>query len=241
MLNAFLRTVILFFVTAIVLRLMGKRQLAQLQPYEVVITLMISDLATLPMGDVEIPLLGGVVAIVTLLLLHSLLSLLSFASMRMRRVICGRPSVLVRDGRICEKELTRLCFDLSDLMEGIRSAGLIGLHETGCVVLETNGTLSVFPSSDNMPLTRGDQQLPQVYDGIPLTLILDGKLQERALRIGGLDAGWLHRILHDHGIEKDADVLIAALDTQGKLLVQEKGEGGRLLSLEVLDRDEVRW
>ena len=241
MLNAFFRTVILFFVTAIVLRLMGKRQLAELQPYEVVITLMISDLATLPMGDVEIPLLGGVVAILTLLFLHSLLSLLSFTSVRMRALICGRPSVLVRNGRICEKELSRLCFDLSDLMEGIRSAGLIGLHETGCVVLETNGTLSVFPNSDNTPVTRGDQGIQPVYDGIPLTLILDGTLQKRPLSISGLDESWLMRILAGQEIDRVEDVLLAALDTQGKLLIQEKGEGGRLLSIEVIDGSEVGW
>lgn len=241
MLNACLRTTILFFVTAIVLRLMGKRQLAQLQPYEVVITLMISDLATLPMGDVEIPLMGGVVAIVTLLVLHSLLSALSFASIKMRALICGRPSVLVRNGRICEKELTRLCFDLSDLMEGIRSSGLIGLHETGCVVLETNGTLSVFPSSDNTPVTRGDQKLPSVYDGIPLTLILDGKLQARPMEIGGFDTGWLMRLLKGQGIDCAEDVLLAALDTQGNLLVQEKGEEGRLMTLKAIEPGEVRW
>lgn len=241
MLNVFLRTIILFFVIAVVLRLMGKRQLAQLQPYEVVITLMISDLATLPMSDVEIPLLGGVAAIVTLLFLHSLLSVLSFVSIRMRALICGRPSVLVRNGKICEKELSRLCFDLSDLMEGIRSAGLIGLHETGCVVLETNGTLSVFPSSDNTPVTRGDQGIAPVYDGIPLTLILDGKVQERALSIGNLDAGWLRRLLKGQGIARDADVLVAALDTQGNLFVQEKGENGRRLSIKAIERDEVSW
>ena len=241
LLNGFFRTTILFFVTAIVLRLMGKRQLAELQPYEVVITLMISDLATLPMSDVEIPLLGGVVAILTLLFLHSLLSALSYASVRMRALICGRPSVLVRDGRICEKELSRLCFDLSDLMEGIRSAGLIGLHETGCVVLETNGTLSVFPSSDSAPVTRGDQELPGVYDGIPLTLILDGKIQQRPLLLSGKDTGWLMRILSGQGIVRAQDVLIAALDTQGNLLLQEKGEGGRLMTIKVLGGSEVKW
>ena len=241
MLNAFFRTSILFFITAIVLRLMGKRQLAELQPYEVVITLMISDLATLPMSDVEVPLLGGVVSIVTLLILHSLLSVLSYASVKRRALICGRPSVLVRDGKICEKELSRLCFDLSDLMEGIRSAGLIGLHETGCVVLETNGTLSVFPSSDNTPVTRGDQKIPPAYDGIPLTLILDGRIQTRPMKIGGFETGWLMRILKGQGIERAEDVLIAALDTQGKLLVQEKGDQGRLLSLQVLKGSEVNW
>jgi len=241
MLNGFLRTVVLFFVTTIVLRLMGKRQLAELQPYEVVITLMISDLATLPMGDVEIPLLGGVVAILTLLLLHSLLSVLSFVSIPLRRIICGRPSVLVRHGRICEKELQRLCFDLSDLMEGIRSAGLIGLHETSCVVLETNGTLSVFPTSEASPVTRGDRRMPEVYDGIPLTLILDGRAQRRAMELAAVDEEWLNGLLRDNGIERTGDVLIAALDTQGVLLIQEKGEEGRVLRVRAIGREEVRW
>ena len=241
LLTGILRTTILFLVTTVVLRLMGKRQLAQLQPYEVVITLMISDLATQPMGDVEIPLLGGVVAILTLLLLHSLLSLLSFWSIRLRAVICGRPSVLVRDGRICEDELSRLCFDLSDLMEGIRSQGLLGLQETGSVVLETNGALSVFPAADSRPVTRGEQGLAQRYDGIPLTLILDGKLQKRTLMLSGKDEGWLRRILKRQDIERDADVLLALLTTKGELLVQEKGRQGRLLRVQAMKADEVKW
>lgn len=241
MLTGFLRTVILFFVTTIVLRLMGKRQLAQLQPYEVVITLMISDLATQPMGDVELPLLGGVMAIVTLLFLHSLLSALSFRSIRLRSIICGRPSVLVRDGRICEDELSRLCFDLSDLMEGIRSQGLLGLHETGSVVLETNGALSVFPSAENRPATRGEMKMAQLYDGIPLTLILDGQLQQRPLAIAGRDAQWLKNILNGQKIETEKRVLAALLDTRGRLLIQEKGKNGRLLKLQVMKPNEVRW
>ena len=241
MLTGILRTIILFFVTTIVLRLMGKRQLAQLQPYEVVITLMISDLATQPMGDVEIPLLGGVIAIVTLLLMHSLLSSLAFWSIRLRAIICGRPSVLVRNGRICEDELSRLCFDLSDLMEGIRSQGLIGLHETGSVILETNGALSVFPAAHSRPATRGELGMEEAYDGIPLTLILDGQLQERTLALSGKDAGWLRRILQGQGIEQDKDVLIALLNTQGELLVQEKGKSGRLIRVQAMPAGEVRW
>jgi len=240
-LTGFIRTVILFFVTTIVLRLMGKRQLAELQPYEVVITLMISDLATQPMADVELPLLGGVVAILTLLLLHSLLSSLAYLSIPLRRIICGRPSVLVRNGRICEEELERLCFDLSDLMEGIRSQGLIGLQETGSVVLETNGALSVFPSAENRPATRGEQGLEKKYDGIPLTLILDGKLQKRTLLLTGMDRSWLMEILKKQGIEREKDVLIALLSTQGTLLVQEKGEDGRLLNIPVMKESEVKW
>lgn len=241
MLTGFLRTVILFFVTTIVLRLMGKRQLAELQPYEVVITLMISDLATQPMGDVELPLLGGVVAILTLLLMHSLLSSLSFWSIRLRSIICGRPSVLVRNGKICEDELKRLCFDLSDLMEGIRSQGLIGLHETGSVILETNGALSVFPAAENRPATRGEQNMPTIYDGIPLTLILDGKIQHRTLALSGRDEEWLMVLLSGQGIKCQEDVLVALLSTQGVLLVQEKGEKGRLLHLTVMKPNEVRW
>ena len=241
MLTGFIRTVILFFVTTIVLRLMGKRQLALLQPYEVVITLMISDLATQPMNDVEIPLLSGVVSILTLLLMHSLLSFLSFWSIRLRSIICGRPSVLVRNGKICEDELSRLCFDLSDLMEGIRSQGLIGLQETGSVILETNGALSVFPSSENRPVTRGEQGMAHVYDGIPLTLILDGKAQSHTLDLAGRDEAWLRSRLHELGIDDVKNVLIALLNTQGELLVQEKGSGGQLTKIKVMRPDQVRW
>ena len=241
MLTGFIRTVILFFVTTIVLRLMGKRQLAQLQPYEVVITLMISDLATQPMGDVEMPLLGGVVAILTLLLMHSLLSVLSFWSIPLRAIICGRPSVLVRNGKICEEELSRLCFDLSDLMEGIRSKGFIGLHEMGSVILETNGALSVVPAAGSRPATRDEQGKETKYDGIPLTLILDGKLQKRTLTIAGRDEAWLRELLAMHGIEQTKHVLIALLNTQGTLLVQEKGEGGRLLNFPAIKPEEVKW
>jgi len=241
LLTGFIRTVILFFVTTIVLRLMGKRQLAELQPYEVVITLMISDLATQPMGDVELPLLGGVVAILTLLLMHSLLSSLSFWSIRLRALICGRPSVLVRDGKICEDELKRLCFDLSDLMEGIRSQGLIGLHETGSVVLETNGALSVFPAAENRPATRGEQGMDKVYDGIPLTVVLDGKVQRRTLALSGKDESWLQAQLEAQGIGRAKDVLVALLNTQGVLLIQEKGERGRLLHVPALKPEEVKW
>jgi len=220
---------------------MGKRQLAELQPYEVVITLMISDVATQPMGDVEIPLLGGVVAILTLLLLHSLLSVLSYASVRMRRLICGRPSVLIREGRICEEEMERLCFDLSDLMEGVRSAGVIGLHEVGSAILETNGTLSVFPRESAAPPSRSEMGMEAKYNGIPLLLILDGKLQSRSMHIAGLDEGWLRRLLQGQGIARDKDVLVAALNTQGELLVQEKGENGRRLTIEAIAPEEVRW
>lgn len=241
MLTGFIRTVILFLVTTVVLRLMGKRQLAQLQPYEVVITLMISDLATQPMSDVEIPLLSGVVSILTLLLMHSLLSFLSFWSMPLRAIICGRPSVLVRNGRICEDELSRLCFDLSDLMEGIRSQGFSGLQEMGSVILETNGALSVIPSAENRPATRGEQGLEKKYDGIPLTLILDGKMQRRMLSLCQKDENWLQGKLKDQGITRTKDVLVALLTTQGVLLVQEKGEGGRLIHIPAITEQEVAW
>ena len=126
-------------------------------------------------------------------------------------------------------------------MEGIRTNGVLGLQETGSVVLETNGTLSVFPSADSRPPTRKELDLPKRYDGIPLTLILDGKLQSRTMRIAGLDEGWLRRLLQGQGIERDADVLLAALDTQGVLLVQERGETGRLLTIQAVGEDKVRW
>ena len=147
----------------------------------------------------------------------------------------------MRNGKICEDELSRLCFDLSDLMEGIRSQGVIGLQETGSVILETNGALSVFPSSENRPVTRGEQGLKPRYDGIPLTVILDGRIQKRTLALSGRSEEWLMRLLRDRGISDAKSVLAALLDTQGMLLVQEKGERGRLLHISAMSPGEVNW
>lgn len=241
MLTVFFRTTLLFALTVLVIRAMGKRQLAQLQPFEVVITLMIAELAAVPMGDVGISLFSGVVSILTLLFLHSLITIFSFRSERFRAFICGKPSVLIRKGKIQLGELERLCFDLNDLIEGIRSQGILNIADVDTALLETNGTLTAFQSAASRPVTPTDLNLTTDYEGIPLILVLDGAVQREALRLGGFDESWLQKTLASLGFEGPKDVLLCSLDTQGRIYVQSRKKDGRLCVRQVLKPEQVRW
>lgn len=241
MLTIFLRTLILFFLTILVVRAMGKRQLAQLQPFEVVITLMIAELAAIPMSDVGISLFSGVISILTLLFAHALISLLSYKSERFRSFICGKPTVLVRRGRVQEETLDRLCFDLNDLLEGMRSQGMLNIAEVESAILETNGTLNVFPKSSARPPQTRELHIDAGYEGIPLVLILDGVVQTEALALGKLSRAWLSGVLRDMGVRAPERVLLASLDTAGRLYVQEKGPRGRLHVIQALEAEQVCW
>lgn len=241
MITIFIRTLILFFLTILVIRAMGKRQLAQLQPFEVVITLMIAELAAVPMGDVSISLFSGVISILTLLFAHALISLLSYKSERFRSFVCGKPNVLIRHGRMQHSEMERLCFDLSDLLEGMRSQGVLNIADVECAILETNGTLNVFPKAQARPAHAGELGLSVGYEGVPLVLILDGVVQTEALTLGKLDRAWLTDVLRTAGVLAPERVLLASVDTAGRLYLQEKGLRGRLYVAKVLDADSVCW
>lgn len=241
MITIFIRTVILFLLTVLVIRVMGKRQLAQLQPYEVVITLMIAELAAIPMGDVSISLFSGVVSVLTLLFVHSMITLVTFKSQRVRGFICGKPSVLIRSGKLQVQELERLCFDLNDLLESMRTQGILSIADVGSAILETNGTLNVFPSSSARPATTAELGIESGYEGIPLILILDSVVQDEALSIAGLDRTWLSQKLKALSISSEKRVLLASLDTEGRLFVQEQGERGKLHVISVLKPEEVVW
>lgn len=241
MFTVFFRTIVLFVLSVIVVRCMGKRQLAQLQPFEIVITLLIADLAAAPMGDVGTPLLYGVLSILALLMMHSIIALMSMRSQRFRGWICGTPSVLIQNGRIEVAELQRLCYDLNDLMEAVRKAGILNPADIGTAILETNGALSVFPNAENRPLTPKDMNLPVGYEGIPLTLVLDGRVQSTNLNLGGFNEAWLQKQLTPLGYTKPREVFLCSLDTQGRLLVQGGGTKGKLHIVQALAPDQVRW
>jgi len=237
----FLRTVVLFTLTVVVIRCMGKRQMAQLQPFELVITLLIADLAAAPMGDTGTPLLHGVVSIVALLTMHSAIAMLSMRFERFRGWICGTPAMLIRGGKIQADELQRLCYDLSDLMEAVRSKGVLNPADVGTAVLETNGALSVFPNAMSRPVMTKDLSLALGYEGMPLSLVLDGRLQDKNLKTGGLDLAWLNKQLLPLGYRGPQDVFFCSLDTQGRLLIQGAGPQGKLHVMQALQPEQVTW
>lgn len=241
MVTILVRAILLYVLMIFVMRLMGKRQLGQLQPFELVITLLIADIAATPMADVGTPLLYGVLSILALLLMHTVFSLLSIRSEKFRAFLCGTPSILVKQGVIQVDELRRLCFDLSDLLEGLRSQGILNPSEVGSAILETNGTLTVFPAGAHRPVTPTDLGIDPGYEGIPLTLVLDGALQVHNLKQAGLDEAWLAKQLQKMGLSGIEQVFFSSLDTQGKLFVQSKGSKSRVWVAESLDPAEIRW
>lgn len=241
MITTLVRTLVLFSLTIVVMRAMGKRQLAQLQPFEIVITLMIAELAALPIGTSDVSLLSGVTAILTLLFAHALICALSLKSQRFRSFICGKPAVLMRHGQLQEHELKRLCFDINDLFEAMRAQGILNIADVESVILETSGALNVFPKSSARPPMTQELGLSPAYEGIPLVLVLDGAVQEEALSLAGLSRQWLLHALNEVRIPSPGVVLLASLDTQGRLFVQEKGPRTQVHLFKALDEKSVSW
>ena len=153
MITAFFRTIILYFVLMAGLRLMGKRQIGELEPSELVLTLIISDLASVPMQDFGIPLVHGVFPIVTLLCLSMLLSFVSLKSIRFRAIVCGQPTVIIREGRVLQQNMARNRFTVDELFEQLRSQGYSDLSSVKYAILETSGQVSILPYTKASPVT----------------------------------------------------------------------------------------
>ena len=227
MITAFARTVILYFLIMTGLRLMGKRQIGDLEPGELVLTMMISDLATVPMQDFGIPLLAGVIPILTLLALSMLLSQLSLLSLRFRRLVCGAPSVLIREGVVQQEAMRKNRYTLDELLEELRGQGITDVEEVKYAVLENSGQLSVLPWTRKRPPTAEDLGLKMEEDvTLPLVLVNDGRLIRRNLEARGLDETWLREALRKEGLSSHREAFLLTLDERGKVTCVRK-EGRR--------------
>ncbi|MBQ8200765.1 MAG: DUF421 domain-containing protein [Clostridia bacterium] len=223
MLTIFVRSVILYAVSLMAMRTMGKRQVGQLQPFELVVVIMIAELAATPMGGVGIPMLYGVLPMIAVVVCHSVITVLCMKWQSFRVWMCGQPTVLMRNGVICEKQLRRVSIDLNDLMEAIRTGGILDPAEVGTAVLEPGGQINVFPKADYRPVTPHDMEKNVLRDGLPLPLVMDGVLQQDNLIRGQLTEAWLRREAEKAGFRSLAQVLFMCLNTQGQLLIQGKG------------------
>jgi len=216
------RTLILYLLAVTVIRVMGKRQIGELQPHELVITVIIAELVTIPMEDTGAPLLYGVVAVLVLLAAQIAMALLALHSERARTIICGTPSILIKDGRILEQELRRLRINVNDLLEQLRTKNFPNVADVAFAILETNGKLTVIPRPEQKPLTHKSMQIIPPAEDLPVTLIQDGKVLRNNLRTAGLELSQLEDMLRQKGIEAPERVFLAQLDSQGQLWVQEK-------------------
>ena len=224
MLTIFFRAIILYAFSVAAMRIMGKRQIGQLQPYELVSAILIADLVSEPMSGAETPLLYGIVPVLALVLMHSLFGLAGMKSPGFRRLLNGSARVLIRDGSVCYEELRRVCMPVSDLMETVRAGGILSIGDVQTAVLETNGVLSVFPRSQARPATVAEQGLKAPEEDLPRILISDGSLRAQALREAGISPSALTAFLTSQGIPDASRVLLCSLDSGGMIYLQQRQE-----------------
>lgn len=223
MITAFFRTVILYAVLIVGLRLTGKRQIGELEPNELVLTMLLSDLAAVPMQDFGIPLLNGVLPIVTILCLSMLMSYFSLRSVRFRALVCGEPAIIIRGGKIQQAAMRHNRLTLDELLEELRCQGITDIGSVKYAILETSGQLSVLLHSDCQPLTA-QQTGTQVDDDVflPTVLINDGRVLHSALRAAGRDDRWLKQQLQQAGVSSPAQVFLLTVDERGQSICIKK-------------------
>lgn len=212
MFTGFLRTIILYILITAGVRLMGKRQVGELEPSELVLSLIIADLASVPMQDYGIPLLTGIVPILTLLSLTMILSVLTMKSVRFRAIMCGRPSVIICNGAVNQREMAKNRLTVDELLEELRGKGYTDLAQIKYAILETNGLLSILPYANQKPPTARDLKISVEEGGLPRVVVSDGRLLEHNLKLLGHDRPWLDRQLSQRGLRDIADVFLMLVD-----------------------------
>lgn len=216
------RTIILYILIIAGIRLMGKRQVGELEPSELVLSLIIADLASVPMQDFGIPLLAGVVPILTLLSLTMILSVLTMRSVRFRALLCGRPSIIIREGRVDQREMARNRLTVDELLEELRCQGYTDPSGIKYAILETNGQLSVLPFPDQKPPTARQLGLTTEPSDLPLVLVSDGQLLEHNLVSLGLNRSWLDKRLAEGGCSAPEQVFLLMADRSGLVYLVRK-------------------
>lgn len=218
----FFRTIILYISVILAMRIMGKGQVGELQPYELVVAIMLSELAAVPMQDTAIPLFDGIIPIITLMFLEVLISFLCLKFIGFRRIVSGVPSIIIKNGKINETELLKQRVNLDDLMEELRMKGYLNISDVEYAVLETNGNLSIIPKAEYAPVTIKDMKLQFSPIHLPITIILDGIVMKENLKVAGHDLKWLNSTLRTKNINKPQDVFFAMFDSNGQLFIQER-------------------
>jgi len=220
--NVFLRAIILYALVVTVMRLMGKRQVGELQPFEFTIALLIADLASVPMADLGTPLLFGIIPIASLLLAQMTLAYITMKSSSMRSIICGKPSIIIHKGTICEKTMKAQRYNLSDLLEQLRSAGYFKITDVEYAILETGGFLTVIPKAESRPLTAKDMNITPTQDDLPINIIMDGKVDAENVEKYKINMDAVKKIITDAGFHSTADILIAVVSNGKDLFIQGK-------------------
>ena len=221
MLITFLRAIILYILVLVVMRLMGKREIGQLQPFELAISIMIADLATIPMSDIGISILNGIIPILGLLVMHLFISYINLKSMKIRGLICGKPSILIYRGKVNEDVMTKERFTVNELQERLRACNINSIADVEYAILETSGQVSVIEKPEKRQLKPEDFNMVPEYEGMTYDLVIDGVVMYDNLKILNKDYNWLKEQINKFGIEPE-DAFIATIDGKNEIFCQEK-------------------
>ena len=221
MLIIFIRSIFLYIIVLVVMRLMGKREIGQLQPFELAISIMIADLASTPMADTGIPITNGIIPILALLVMHLVISILNMKSMKARQILCGKPSILIYRGRIDEKMLKKERFTINELEERLRGNNIVNIGDVEYAILETSGQITVIQKPNKRNTIPEDFGIQPEYEGTPYDLVVDGKVMYENLKILEKDYNWLKKQVNKFGILPE-QALLVTIDGKGNFFCQEK-------------------
>lgn len=221
MLNTFVRVSIIYILVLVVMRIMGKREISQMQPFELVIAIMIADLASVPMSDTGIPIFNGIIPILALLLFQLIISIINLKNIRLRQIICGKPQILVYRGKIDEKALKKEKITINELQERLRQNNIFTLGDVEYAILETSGEISVIQKPEKRNTIPEDFNITPEYEGIPYDLIIDGRIMYDNLKKIGKDEIWLKKQVDKFKI-KPENALIVTFDGKEQIFCQEK-------------------
>ena len=219
MLITFFRAIVLYILVLVVMRLMGKREIGQMQPFELAISIMIADLATLPMTETGVPISNGIIPILGLLVMHLTISMLNLKSTKAREIICGKPAILIFRGKVDEKVLKKERFTINELEERLRTNNIFNIGDVEYAVLETSGQVTVIPKPNKRATTPEDFNIEPKYEGIPYDLVVDGKVMYKNLEKLGKNYVWLQKQTEKFGIRPE-QALIVTIDWDNQFFCQ---------------------
>lgn len=221
MLITFVRSIILYVIVLVVMRLMGKREIGQLQPFELAIAIMIADLASVPMSEVGIPIINGIIPILSLLVMHLIISFINLKSIKMRQLICGKPSILIYRGKINEKVLIKERFTINELQERLRANNINNLADVEYAILETSGQVSIIQKPNKRTTIPEDFNIMPEYEGISYDFVVDGKIMNDNLKILNKTYEWLKKEVNKFNIEPE-EALLVTVNAKGDIFCQKK-------------------
>ncbi|NLZ54277.1 MAG: DUF421 domain-containing protein [Thermoanaerobacteraceae bacterium] len=221
------KTALMYIVVVVSMRLMGKRQIGEFQPFEFAIAVMISELAAFPLTEGDKNVWQGIWAIGILVVCQFILSLLSIKSLKIRAIICGRPRVVIKNGKFVESNLKKELYTINDVLEQLRIFNVQNISDVEYGILETNGQLSIVLKSQKRAVTPADLGIETKYEGLTLDLIIDGVVLMHSLKLAKLDLNWLLDKLKENGWPNPKDIFYAYLDTEGNFYFQPKQKAAK--------------